>query len=181
MAVGDCPGHDVGGSRGPYPEPGQCNASFAGQTAICWSTGCTYKNVPTGKCSGGPNPGQVYTCTAAAVAPPSPAAAPPAPPKLRGRRYSVINFTGDKQNKHDFVVDWKACQVAESSPEADSGALDVTVDVCRSGSRLVVKTESRATGQWIRYDWVVLDDGATLAGSYRDATTCGPSVGKRGK
>jgi hypothetical protein len=180
VGVGDCPGRDVSGSRGPYPEPSKCDASFAGQTAVCWSTGCTYKNVPTGQCSGGASPGQMYTCTAAAAALPPPPA-PAAPPKPRGKRYAVINFTGDKQSTHDFVVDWKTCKVAETSPEFDAGTEDITIDVCRPGSRLVIKTESRTTGQWIRYDWVVIDDGAALAGSYRDATTCGPSVGKRGK
>jgi hypothetical protein len=181
IGVGDCQGHDVSGSRGPYPEPAQCSAAFAGMTAVCWSTGCTYKNLPTAKCSGGPSPGQMYTCTAAAAAAPPPAAAPPAPAKPKGRRYAVINFTGDKQSTHEFVVDWKACKVAETSPESDVGTLDITIDVCRPGSRLVIKSESRASGQWTRYDWVVLDNDATLAGSYRDAATCGPSVGKRAK
>jgi hypothetical protein len=118
----------------------------------------------------------MYMC-AASVAPPP----PPAPPKAQGKRYSVINYTGDTQNPHDFIVDWKLCKVAELSQESDLGTEDISVLVCRPGSRLIIKTDFRTTGSSIQYDWVVLDKGATLAGSYRDPTTCGPSAGKRGK
>jgi hypothetical protein len=176
VGVGDCPGRDVAGTQGPYPDPGKCNTTFAGNTAVCWATGCTYKNVETRQCTGGANPGQMYTCISAVA--PAPAA-PPAQHKVRGKRYSIINFTGDKQNPHEFIVDWKTCRVAEANREFESGSEDITVDVCRPGSRLIVKTDFRSNGHWIRYDWVVLDDGAVLAGSYRDPTTCGPSVGKR--
>jgi hypothetical protein len=173
--VGDCPGRDVANSQGPYPDPSKCDASFAGQTAVCWQTGCTYKNVPTRHCAGGTHPGQMFTCATLGDMAPSEAVHG----KLRGKRYSVVNFTGDKQSTHDFIVDWKACKV--SGGERRNGTEDITIDVCRPGSRLIIKTESRGTGQWVRYDWVVLDDGAVLAGSYRDLTTCGPSVGKRAK
>jgi hypothetical protein len=46
----------------------------------------------------------MYTCAKGAVAPPP----PPGPPKIQGKRYSVVNYTGDTQNPHDFIVDWKA-------------------------------------------------------------------------
>ena len=71
VGVGDCPGRDVSGSRGPKPEAAKCDASFAGNTAVCWATGCTYKSVATAACTGGANPGQMYTCVAAAA--PAPA------------------------------------------------------------------------------------------------------------
>ena len=47
----------------------------------------------------------------------------------------------------------------------------------RSRTRLVVKTTVLSTGYWIRYDWLFLKDGSTVAGSYRDPGSCGPSVG----
>ena len=176
VGVGNCPGRDVAGSRGPAPDPSKCDASFAGFTAVCWSTGCTYKNVLTGQCIGGTNPGQMYTCGAAGAPPP-----PPAPPKPKGKKYSIVNYTGDKQHPHDFVVDWKACKVVELSPDFERNAEEITVEVCRPGSRLIIKTDFKAPSYFIHYDWVVVDDGATLAGAYCDPTTCGPSVGKRGK
>ena len=63
VGTGDCPGHDVAGSSGPNPDGGKCSASFSGFTAVCWANGCTYKNVPTASCTGGANPGRMYTCT----------------------------------------------------------------------------------------------------------------------
>jgi hypothetical protein len=183
----------VGASRGPLPDAGKCDANFTGYTAVCWSTGCTYKNVLTGQCIGGTHPGQMYTCAAAApgapLAAPPAAVAPPAGPPLpspppakpRGKRYYVINFTGDKQTPHEFVVDWAGCKVAEISPDFEGGAGDINVEICRPGSRLIVKTTVRASGYSVHYDWVVLDNGATLAGAYCDQATCGPSAGKRGK
>src|ERR1017187_9410514 len=67
VGVGDCPGRDVAGSRGSVPEAGKCDASFAGYTAVCWATGCTYKNVTTSSCTGGPSPGQMYPCAGQAT------------------------------------------------------------------------------------------------------------------
>src|SRR5450759_5003491 len=84
VGVGDCPGRDVAGSRGPSPEAGKCDASFAGHTAVCWAHGCTYKNVATGACTGGANPGQMYTCGAATA--PAPAAAAPSSASGRHRK-----------------------------------------------------------------------------------------------
>ncbi|MBN2573317.1 MAG: hypothetical protein JXP73_02015 [Deltaproteobacteria bacterium] len=196
--VGNCPGRDVGSSRGSVPEASKCDASFAGYTAVCWSTGCTYKNVLTGHCIGGANPGQMYTCapgSAPAATPPAPAAGPvplppsagwpppppPRRPKLRGKRYTVVNHAGDKQSSHEFVVDWGRCEVAELGPDFERGAEDITVETCRPGRRLIVKTDFRATGHSIHYDWVLLDNGATLAGAYCDRATCGPSIGKRAR
>jgi hypothetical protein len=141
---------------------------------VCWSSGCTYKNVATAACTGGANPGQLYTCAGGAAGPPS-------APKLQGKRYSVVNYTGDAQNPHDFIVDWKSCKVAELNQEFERGNEEISVIVCRPGSRLVIKAEVKTTGQWVQYDWVMLDGGATMAGSYRDQSTCGPSAGKRAK
>ena len=191
MGVGDCPGRDVAGSRGPVPEPGKCDANFAGFTAVCWATGCTYKNVLTGQCIGGANPGQMYTCGAAGATSPAPALAPapalppppavPPTPKLKGRKYTIVNYTGDKTSAHDFIVDWKACNVAEVGMEFERGPEKITVEVCRPGSRLIIKADYKANNYFVHYDWVVLDDGATLAGAYCDPTTCGPAAGKRAK
>jgi len=175
VGVGDCPGRDVAGSAGSTPDPSKCDGGFAGNTAVCWSSGCTYKSVATAACTGGANPGQMFTCASGAVVP----APPPGPPKIQGKRYSVVNYTGDTQNPHDFIVDWKACKVAEVSQDFERGTEEVSVLVCRPGSRLVIKTDFKATGQWTQYDWVMLDGGATMAGSYRDPATCGPSAGKR--
>jgi hypothetical protein len=177
VGVGDCPGRDVAGSAGPTPDPSKCEGGFVGNTAVCWASGCTYKNVATVACSGGANPGQMYTCAGGSAMPPPPAG----PPKIQGKRYAVVNYTGDTQSPHDFVVDWKGCKVAELNPDYEHGNEDISVLVCRPGTRLVIKTEVKSTGQWIQYDWVMLDLGATMAGSYRDATTCGPSAGKVGK
>ena len=93
----------------------------------------------------------------------------------------MVNYTGDKQSLHQFIVDWGACQVAELSPDFERGAEDITVEICRPGSRLIIKNDFRAAGYSIHYDWVVLDNGATLAGAYCDRSTCGPSAGKRVK
>jgi hypothetical protein len=46
----------------------------------------------------------------------------------------------------------------------------------------VVKiTQLPAKTSWTLYDWVVLDNGATLAGSYHEPTMAGPSVGRRAR
>gem|GEM_PF-3469292 len=176
VGIGDCPGRAVSSSRGPIPDPGRCQASFAGNTAVCSAKGCSYKSVPAAVCKGRGKPGQMYTCVAA-VPPPQPAAKP----KPRGKHYSVVNYTGDVKSPHTFVVDWKACKVVEIGPEFERGAEDIVVEVCRPGSRLIMKTDFRATGTFIHYDWVLTDLGSTVAGAYCDATTCGPSVGKQTK
>jgi hypothetical protein len=70
VGTGDCPGRDVASSTGPNPDPGKCTAAFAGFTAVCWANNCTYKNVPTAQCTGGVNPGRMYTCQPQASTPP---------------------------------------------------------------------------------------------------------------
>lgn len=62
VGTGDCPGRDVGSSTGPNPVAGRCTPQFAGFTAVCWGNSCTYKNIPTAQCTGGANPGRMYTC-----------------------------------------------------------------------------------------------------------------------
>lgn len=101
--------------------------------------------------------------------------------KVTGTRYSIINHTGEVKNLHDFIVDWRRCKVSELNQDYERGAESIIVEVCQPGQRLVMHTDFRTTGYSIRYDWVVLDDGKTLAGSYRDPSSCGPSVGKRVK
>ena len=64
VGTGDCPGRDVANSNGSNPDPSKCTAPFAGFTAVCWTGGCTYKNLATGSCTGGSNPGRMYTCEA---------------------------------------------------------------------------------------------------------------------
>jgi hypothetical protein len=180
VGTGDCSGRDVGGTAGSTPDPTKCDAGFAGQTAICWSNGCTYKNVATAACTGGSSPGQMYTCNPGAFGalPPPP---PPGPAKVNGKHYLMVNYTGETQNPHDFVIDWKGCKVAEMNPDFQNGAEDITVQVCKPGVRLVIKTEFKNSGYWVQYDWVLLDNGATLAGAYRDPAGCGPSAGKRAR
>jgi hypothetical protein len=181
VGMGDCPGRDVGGTAGPTPDPSKCDAGFAGQTAVCWSNGCTYKTIATGSCSGGTSPGQMYTCNPNAFGPAAPPPPPPGPPKVNGKRYQMVNYAGEVQNPHEFIIDWNACKVAEQSPDFEHGTEDISVLVCKPNSRLVIKTEFKNTGYWAQYDWVLLDKGATLAGAYRDPAGCGPSVGKRAK
>ena len=65
VGTGDCPGRDVSNSRGPNPDPAKCNDRFRGLTAVCWSGECTYKNIETAACTGGANPGRMYTCAGA--------------------------------------------------------------------------------------------------------------------
>jgi hypothetical protein len=67
------------------------------------------------------------------------------------------------------------------NPDFDSGAEEISILVCKPGRRLVIKTEFKKNGYWAQYDWVPLDNGAALAGAYRDPAGCGPSVGKRAK
>jgi hypothetical protein len=62
VGTGDCPGRDVANSAGPNPDPAKCTDNVRGQTAVCWDQGCTYKNIATGSCTGGVNPGRMYTC-----------------------------------------------------------------------------------------------------------------------
>lgn len=62
VGTGDCPGRDVSKSTGANPDPAKCTDSVRGQTAVCWDQGCTYKNIATGSCTGGVNPGRMYTC-----------------------------------------------------------------------------------------------------------------------
>ena len=178
--IGDCSGHDVGGTAGSSPDPTKCDAVFAGQTAVCWRNGCTYKSIATNACTGGSSPGQMYTCIPGSVAPAAPP--PPAgPPKVNGKRYHMVNYTGETRNPHDFVIDWNGCKVAELNDDYQHGTEDISVLVCKPGHRLVIKTEFKTTGYWAQYDWVLLDKGATLAGAYRDPAGCGPSAGKRAK
>jgi hypothetical protein len=69
VGSGDCTGHDVGSTQGPRPEPGRCNPGFAGMTAVCFDTWCTYKNVTTESCTGGSNPGNMFRCGDAGPSP----------------------------------------------------------------------------------------------------------------
>ncbi len=180
VGVGDCSGRDVGGTAGATPDPSKCDAGFAGQTAVCWNNGCTYKNIATSACTGGSSPGQMYTCNTGGFVPSQPAP-PPGPPKVNGKHYLMVNYAGETQNLHDFIIDWNGCKVAEQNQDYQSGAEQISVQVCKPGQRLVLKTEFKNTGYWAQYDWVSLDKGAMLAGAYRDPAGCGPSVGKRGK
>jgi hypothetical protein len=177
--TGDCAGHDVGGTAGASPDPSKCDVGFSGLTAVCWSNGCSYKNVATSACTGGTSPGQMYTCEPGASAPPPPP--PPSPPKVNGKRYHMLNYTGETENPHDFIIDWNGCKVAEMSEEYRRGDETITVLGCKPGRRLLVKTEFKISGYWAQYDWVSLDKGATVAGAYRDQAGCGPSAGKRVK
>ena len=73
--IGDCPGSDVSGSTGTdVPVAADCDGAHAGLTAVCWDgtnytntglgsqAGCTYKSVASPACTGGTNPGYLYTC-----------------------------------------------------------------------------------------------------------------------
>jgi hypothetical protein len=62
VGTGDCPGRDIASSTGPNPDPAKCTDAVRGQTAVCWGQSCTYKNIATGSCTGGVNPGRMYTC-----------------------------------------------------------------------------------------------------------------------
>jgi hypothetical protein len=176
VGIGDCPGRDVAGSAGPTPDPSKCDSKLRGQHG-----GVLGQRLHLQEAWRRPRARGARTQARCTPVPANAAAPPPGPPKVQGKRYLVVNYTGDTQNPHDFIVDWKACKVAELNKESENGTEDISVLVCRPGSRLVIKTDFRATGHWIQYDWVMLDGGATMAGSYRDPTTCGPSAGKRGK
>jgi hypothetical protein len=63
VGTGDCSGHDIASSNTSTPVANQCLSSEFGNTSVCWSTSCTYKNVTTSQCSGGGNPGNMYSCT----------------------------------------------------------------------------------------------------------------------
>ena len=79
------------------------------------------------------------------------------------------------------IHDASGRKIAELSEDFEHGQEDITVLACRPGSRLVFKTDFRTNGYFIQYDWVMLDNGSTVAGSYRDPTSCGPSAGKAAK
>jgi hypothetical protein len=96
-----------------------------------------------------------------------------------GLHYSIVNHTGDMQNRHDFLIDPQGRTVRELNQPTTSGDQTLTVSVFRPGSRLVMRTLIRSSGYWIEYDWVFLEDGRILAGCYRDAGSAGPSVGYR--
>ncbi|MCK6685526.1 MAG: hypothetical protein L6R30_24265 [Thermoanaerobaculia bacterium] len=70
VGTGDCSGNDVANSQGPNPEANRCSPATAGLTAVCWGSWCTYKNVPAGSCTGGANPGRMYTCRPAGLTQP---------------------------------------------------------------------------------------------------------------
>ena len=57
-----CTGKDIDRSNGPTPDPAKCRVGSGVKTAVCWSTWCTYKTEPVSTCSGGANPGQMYSC-----------------------------------------------------------------------------------------------------------------------
>jgi hypothetical protein len=106
----------------------------------------------------------------------SPAPTPPQP--VSGRHYAMVNYTGDVRNPHDFTIDWANCRVSEHNQEFSEGTEDIRISVCRPRSRLTMRTDFRATGYWIQYDWVFLDDGTLVGGYYHDPGSYGPSVGK---
>ena len=119
----------------------------------------------------------MYTCDPGSSPP-----LPSGPVRVNGKRYQMVNYTAETQNPHDFLIDWSGgCKVAELNEDYQHGTEEISVLACKPGSRLTIKTEFKTTGYWVQYDWVVLDKGATLAGSYRDTAGCGPSAGKRGK
>ena len=94
-----------------------------------------------------------------------------------GQHYYVINYTGDTQNRHDFLIDFGARTVRELNQPTEKRDQTLTVSIIRPKARLIMRTQIGSTGYWIEYDWVFLDDGRTIAGCYRDRGSSGPSVG----
>ena len=91
VGTGDCPGRDVSRSSGPNPDPAKCTDNVRGQTAVCWDQVCTYKNIATGSCTGGVNPGRMYTCKTAGQNIPSDSKAKPG----NTGKESVIFYNGN--------------------------------------------------------------------------------------
>jgi hypothetical protein len=71
VGVGDCTGHDEDGfTEGAFPYDSKAQAGY---TAVCWDTVnytnqgqpdrafCTYKKIAYSDCTGGGNPGEMYT------------------------------------------------------------------------------------------------------------------------
>ncbi len=87
------------------PTSARCSAATVGKVAVCWDgmqqrnpgvngAGCSYKT--TSSCTGGANPGYLFTCVASsgastpAVAPASVPAAAPAAPKTTYTRFNWV-------------------------------------------------------------------------------------------
>jgi hypothetical protein len=178
--TGDCTGHDTNSSTGATPNDKRCDASYEGFTAVCRNGICTYKNVPTKSCTGGAKPGQMYTCVMTSTASTSVQKTPEAGSnKISGSVYSVSNYSGEVQSAQEFAVNWKTCKVAVVGKDGAADKSEVTVQTCTTGKRLVVRVTPAGSKSSVKYDWVVLDDGDTLAGAYRDGSISGPSVGKK--
>ena len=106
-----------------------------------------------------------------------PAAAVQPETRASGRHYFVINYTGDTQNRHDFIIDSAARTVRELNQPTESRDQMLIVSTFQPHERLVMHTLISSTGYWIDYDWVFLEDGRIIAGCYRDRGSNGPSVG----
>ena len=101
------------------------------------------------------------------------------PPPANSVRFHVVNYVGDVPNRHDFAVHFERGTVREFNQESTEGTEEIQVKTCRANQRLTMRTNFRKSGYWIEYDLVFLDDGRTVAGSYRDPGSCGPSIGAR--
>ena len=67
VGTGDCPGRMSAAPAGRSPIRPDATPGSGSFTAVCWGQNCTYKEPATGQCTGGANPGRMYTCQASAT------------------------------------------------------------------------------------------------------------------
>lgn len=88
VGTGDCSGNDVAQTTtSSVPDPQYCYAGGSAQSAVCWTNRspygawCTYKTTPSGSCTGGNAPGNLYRCANTVAPALPPVGAPVAPPQ----------------------------------------------------------------------------------------------------
>jgi hypothetical protein len=126
---------------------------------------------------------EVYGAGSTQPASPPPPASPTTAAPAGGNHYRVENFVygapdiyQNPRNYHDFTVNFTSCSVQEVNAESQQGLETIHVSVCRNNSRLTFTTSTPGKTT-VEYDWILLNNGQTVAGAYRQGGTFGPSVG----
>ena len=125
---------------------------------------------------------EVYGAGSAQPTSPPPPTSPTTAAPAGGNRYRVENFVynapdvyQNPRNYHDFIVNFASCSVQELNALSQQGQETIHVSVCRNNSRLTFTTST--PGSTVDYDWILLNNGQTVAGAWRQGSGFGPSVG----
>jgi hypothetical protein len=107
---------------------------------------------------------------------------PVEPPPAAGTRYRVESFpfnAAKPAEVREFIIDFRGRAVRDAGAEGESGVLRTEIDTVRENNRVSFRITDTRSGVTVSYDWVVLENGRTLAGGWNDGSRWGPSVGRR--